>query len=182
MFETVYLTSAEKRGFLQEFTSMLVKALKLEKEKLARIEKIKTGEEKEVSERQREREEALERVKLIIRQFPDLAVRKPLAIEGMPVATEQLLTSNEKIDSLLQDPQVRMIECSEGIVKVKRDGAFEETGFILSEQEVNAVIKKFSEKTRIPFEAGIFKATLANLAVDAIISDIIGTRLFIIKS
>lgn len=185
MFETLYLTSAEKRGFLQEFVCNMAESLQtIKKEAGLTPETVLSKEETD-----QEREEALEKVKLIIRQFPGLAVRKPFAEENInsavalpkAAAEEQFLTLNEKIDNLLEDPNVRVIECSEGNVRIKRDGLPEETGFRISEMELKAIIGKFSEKARIPMEKGVFKAKIKNLTINAVISEVIGTQLLIIK-
>lgn len=186
MFETLYLTSAEKREFLQEFVCNMAESLQtIKKEAGLTPETVFSKEETD-----KEREEALEKVKLIIRQFPELAARKPFAEENInevavfPKATaeEQLLTLNEKIDNLLKDPKVRVIECFEGKVIIKRNGLPEETGFRISEMELKAIIEKFSEKAGIPMEKGVFKAKIENLTINAVISEVIGTRLLIIKS
>jgi len=184
MFETLYLTSAEKREFLQEFVCSMAESMETTKKK-AELTPETFGEE----ETDKEREEALEKVKLIIRQFPKSAARKPFAEENingglvLPEATaeKQPFTLNEKIDNLLEDSKVRVIECSEGNVRIRKDGLPEETGFRISEMELKAIIEKLSEKARIPVQEGVFKAKIENLTINAVISSTIGTRLLIIK-
>ncbi len=91
------------------------------------------------------------------------------------------MTFNDKVDNLLNDPAVKIIECSEGGININRGRGSEETGFRLSEQEVKSVIKKFSEKSKIPLSIGVFKAKIGNLAINAMISDVIDSRFLIVK-
>ncbi len=198
MLESVYLTSAEKKEFLHEFVQGMVDVIKKEQEKAGA--EIKMGEvaREEGVEKEREREKALEKVKLIMRQFPrggmPAAIEQQMPKIEMPEKPEtavllqkgqvQFLTSNEKVDSLLNDDAIRIIECSDGILRVNTGSGKgnEETGFRLDEQEIKEIIKKFSEKARIPLAGGIFKASIGNLMINAIISDAIGSRFLIIKS
>ena len=54
------------------------------------------------------------------------------------------------------------------------------TNIILSREEVDQIIKKFSETTKIPIQEGIFKVVVGKLILSAIISEVIGSK-FIIK-
>jgi hypothetical protein len=159
MLESVYLTSAEKREFLLGLTKELMVAREKQIEIIAK-EKLKAFE--------REREKA----KLIIRQFPGAEAPKK----------ESFITGMEKIDALLRDPKIRMIECSDGSIKISEGEGTKETGFRLSEAEAQKVIKKFSEKSRTPVTDILLKASYAGLTMDAIASKIIGSRFLIIKS
>ena len=51
----------------------------------------------------------------------------------------------------------------------------------LSKEEIQKVIKFFSEQTHIPLVVGVFKAILGNLTITAVVSDFIGTRFIIQK-
>lgn len=183
MFETIYLTSVEKKEFLQEFVCSMAEALHAAEENTLVPEKILNETAIDL-----EKEEALEKVRLIIRQFPKIPeLNQPEKEFASSVLTpevkteKQAVTSNENIDSLLDDKDIRIIECSDSKVRIKKNGLFEETGFSMDESELKKVIEKFSEKTRIPIQEGVFRAKLGNLTIDAVISGVIGTRLLIIK-
>ncbi len=87
-----------------------------------------------------------------------------------------------KLNPLIKDPMVNSIECNgadENIV-VKGNMGAKKTDIILDKQEINDVIKRFSEGTKIPIQEGIFKVAIGKLILSAIISDVISSK-FIIK-
>ncbi len=190
MFETVYLTSAEKREFLHEFAQNVMAALKDEQLKKAFFKEEALGRKTDLGEKV-ESKEAFEKSKLITRQFPGFgAVVKPVTVEVTEESIEtpesveseeQFLTLNDKIDSLLNDAAIGLIECSDGVVKISKGAGSEETGFILTEEESKSVIEKFSEKAKIPVNADLFKAKIRNLTIIAIVSGFIGNRFLIVK-
>lgn len=89
-----------------------------------------------------------------------------------------------KLNPFISDPTIRLIECN-GIGKtivVKRiRGETRTTNVKLDEEEIIGVIKAFSEKAKIPFEKGTFKAAVGKLIISAIISDIISSKFIITK-
>ena len=88
-----------------------------------------------------------------------------------------------KIDALIKDPRVSLIE-SPGpgkIVLVRMDGTTTTTQISLSQEEIHSIIKKFAEQARIPIVPGIFKAVVGNLLITAVISELVGTRFIISK-
>jgi len=54
------------------------------------------------------------------------------------------------------------------------------TNIILNKEEIDQIIKKFSETAKIPLYEGIFRVVVGKLILSAIISDVIGSK-FIIK-
>lgn len=179
MLESVYLTSAEKRAFLQEFAGAMMNAMQEHRKKDTK-ERISTA--KKTFEK--EREEALEKVRLIMRQFPSgIQAEAQPKIKMQPVkAAGESITLNGSIDSLLNDAEIRIIECSEGIVKVDGNIGMKEAEFKLNEREIKDIIKRFAEKAKIPFTEGLFKARIGNLTINAVVSDMIGSRFLITKS
>lgn len=169
MFETIYLTSVEKREFFNEFVEALLIAVKRGQEATKEAKEKKLGEE--------------EKAGLIVRQFPGLTrIGAPLPQKVVEIKSkEQFLVSNDKIDSLLKDSGIKIIECSEGIVRISRGQGLEETGFRLNEHEIKMIIEKFSEKAKVPIVGNIFKAVADNTAITAITSDVVGSRFLIIK-
>ena len=88
----------------------------------------------------------------------------------------------EKLNPLIKDPAVKIIECNgaeeniivEGIMGTKK------TDIILNKEEINQIIKKFSETAKIPFQEGVFKVVVGKLILLAIISEVISSK-FVIK-
>lgn len=89
----------------------------------------------------------------------------------------------KKIDALINDNAVQMIECpghgKNILVKVRNK--INVTKIILSEDEIKNIINFFSTATRIPISKGILKTTLDSLLISAIISDLTGSRFIINK-
>ena len=54
------------------------------------------------------------------------------------------------------------------------------TNIVLDKEDIDQIIKAFSEKARIPIHGGILKMVVGRLVLSAIISEIIGSK-FIIK-
>ncbi len=106
------------------------------------------------------------------------AITKQEIIIGQP--QEQQLRIDARIDSLLTG-DIKVIECANGNIRVKRNGEFEQTTIFLNESEVKDLIKKFSEMTKMPISDNIFRATINNFTITAIVSDKIGSRFLITK-
>ncbi len=87
-----------------------------------------------------------------------------------------------KLNVLVQDPNVKVIECEGEDTKVFVIGTMgkKPTSIVLSKEEIDAIIDKFSEESKIPKTTGIFKVVVGKLMLNAMISDAVGTR-FIIK-
>lgn len=87
------------------------------------------------------------------------------------------------IEKFLTDPAVLSVECT-GPGKpllVNRSGKIQATTLILTQEEIKNIMSEISERTRIPLAQGIFKATLGNYTVTAVISEFAGTRFIIQK-
>ena len=88
-----------------------------------------------------------------------------------------------KIDPLIEDPFVKIIEC-EGAGKyliVKGKMGEKQTGIILNKNEIDEVIHKFEIETKIPAQEGIYKVVLGRLVFLAIISEVVGSKFIIRK-
>ncbi len=87
-----------------------------------------------------------------------------------------------KLNPLLKDPMVRSVEChgAEEDLVVQGNMGTKKTGIILSKEEIDGVIDKFSKETKIPASEGIFKVVAGKLIFTAIISQIVGSK-FIVK-
>ena len=51
----------------------------------------------------------------------------------------------------------------------------------LSKEEIDQIVRAFSESAKIPSTEGLFKAAFGNLVISAVVSDIVGTRFIIRK-
>ena len=87
-----------------------------------------------------------------------------------------------KITPLLNDPSVSTIECS-GVGKplmIIRAGQKQGTRIVLSANEIKEILQKVSDAIHIPLLEGVFRAAVDNFSINAVISEMIGSR-FIIK-
>ncbi len=88
-----------------------------------------------------------------------------------------------KLNSLLEDPTINMIECPGPgkLILVRSLGNIKATKISLNEQEVKEIIENFAQQTRIPIMTGIFKAAVGNILITAIISEFVGSRFIITR-
>ncbi len=86
------------------------------------------------------------------------------------------------VDALLQDPNVEAIECGGENEEVIVRGTMGEqkTEIKLSKKEIDDVINKFSELTKIPVSEGIYKVVYGKLVLLAVVSEVVGSK-FLIK-
>jgi len=89
----------------------------------------------------------------------------------------------KKIDPLIQDPAVQMIECPGAgkNILVKARNKINSTKITLNEVEIKNIINYFSSYTKIPVIGGILKAAIDNLIISAIASEYAGSRFIINK-
>jgi len=94
----------------------------------------------------------------------------------------QLSADYGKITPLLNDPSVSSIECQgQGRpVMIIRAGQRQPTKIILSADDIKSILQKVSDTIHIPLLEGVFRAAADNFAINAVISQMIGSR-FIIK-
>lgn len=134
-----------------------------------------------------ELEREVRKISLIERQFPSRTASphkdaKPPVPQQVAVPVKIIKTGVDKIDALLTDPSTDLIECSEGVIKIRKEGSMHETGFIVNEKEAEKVIKKFSEESKIPIVDKLLHASVGKMKIDAIISRLIGSRFLITKN
>ena len=106
----------------------------------------------------------------------------PLRFQYLTPTPTNIQIDLEKLNPLIKDPAVKGIECNgpdenimvRGVMGIKR------TNIILNKEEINQMIKKFSETAKIPLHEGVFRVVVGRLILLAIISDVIGSK-FIIK-
>jgi len=86
-----------------------------------------------------------------------------------------------KLNELLRDSLVLAVECDgPGKNIIVNLPSPKSTGVILTQEEIERIIKEFSDKAKIPIEQGIFKVAVGKLILLAAISELVSTK-FIIK-
>lgn len=116
---------------------------------------------------------------------PSLFIPEPKLPEHLeylkPVPTAGIEIDLFKLNPLIKDPAVRIIEVNpDEKVTVTGTMGTKPTDIILSKEDINRVISKFSEISKIPVNEGIYRVVAGNLILSAIISEVIGSK-FIIK-
>ena len=87
-----------------------------------------------------------------------------------------------KLNSLIGDPLIKNIECNGPDQNIIVEGTIgrKKTNIFLNKEEIDEIVKKFSETTKIPLHEGVFRVVAGRLIFSAIISDLIGSK-FVIK-
>lgn len=168
--------------FLIEFTRELIK--NSDKGTIIELKDMIKREEKLIPKKIKEEvPEKKENIKDII-SIPAQRVLKVPRVK-IPATIKYLENKEEinfgKIDTLIKNPLVKTIECEGPEEKLIVDGTKgkKTIDLSLSEEEIKRVIKEFSELSEKPI-GDIFNATVGNLEINAIVSDIAGSK-FIIK-
>ncbi len=88
-----------------------------------------------------------------------------------------------KLNPLINDPAVRAIECLGPNTEIFVSGAMgrKKTNIVLSNDEINQIVDKFSEKTKIPVNEGVYRVVAGNLIFSAVISSVTNSRFIIRK-
>jgi hypothetical protein len=88
-----------------------------------------------------------------------------------------------RLNPLVQDPAVSSIECNgtEEPVMVKGNMGAKTTSITLNKDEINNILQKFSEESKIPIHEGVFKIVVGRLILSAIVSEVIGSKFIIRK-
>lgn len=88
-----------------------------------------------------------------------------------------------KINPLIKDFAVKIIECNgpEQNIIVKGAMGSKPTSIILSREEIEDIINKFSTTAKIPLQEGVSRIVAGNLILSAIVSDVVGSRFIIQK-
>jgi hypothetical protein len=89
----------------------------------------------------------------------------------------------EKLNSLIKDPAVKVIECNgpdEHII-VRGSMGVKPTNIVLGKEEINKIIKKFSEISNIPIHEGVYHVVAGRLILSAIVSEVISSKFMIKK-
>ena len=87
-----------------------------------------------------------------------------------------------KLNPLVKDPAVKVIECGGANKNIMVSGTIgrKKTSIVLNNEEINEIIEKFSEISKIPVTQGIFRVAVGKFVLSAIISEVIDSK-FVIK-
>jgi len=135
----------------------------------------------------------LERRPMHLRAPPQFNTRRVLKVPRVslprhlsfikPVASEKVVIDLGKLNPFFKDPKVSSVE-TEGenqAIYVSGSMGRKPTGVKLSKKEIDEVIKRFSEKSKIPMNEGLFKVAVGNLLLTATISNSVSSRFIIEK-
>ena len=100
---------------------------------------------------------------------------------GKPIPTNKEIDLGT-LNTLVKDFAVKIIECDgpETNILVRGNMGTKTTKIILTKEEINNLIQKFSKTAKIPAYGGIFRVVVGRLILLAIISEVVGSK-FIIK-
>jgi hypothetical protein len=108
--------------------------------------------------------------------------RLPLTVQYLRPTPTTREMDLEKLNPLINDPLVKIIECNGPGENIMVTGSMgrKMTNIVLTKEDIDLTIQRFSEATKIPVHEGIFKVVRGRLIFSAIISNIIGSK-FLIK-
>lgn len=116
------------------------------------------------------------------RQIPAMPARKtaipPVAVQG-PIDEKG---EYGKISPLLNDVSVSTIECpgKDKELMIVRAGQRQKTKITLNAKEIREILEKAAENAHVPLIEGVFRANVKGFSINAVVSEIIGSR-FVIK-
>ena len=107
----------------------------------------------------------------------------PLTVRHLKPKQTQTQIDLGKLNLLARDPLIKIIEVPGKNQKVLVSGMMgdKHTQIVLSENEIKAIIERFSLFSKIPLDMGFFKAAVGNFVLSAIISDQESGSRFILK-
>ena len=167
-----------------------------EREEIKKIVKEKISEEKKVTDRllpsvklTREMEDFMPMRRPRFNISPAEAViripesRLPPEFAYLRPVVQQTDIDLGKLNSLIKDPGVKSIECGGPNKRLVVSGTMgmKPANIILTEEEIEEVIDKFSRVSKIPAHSGVFRVVVGSLILSAVISDVVGTRFMIKK-
>jgi hypothetical protein len=99
-----------------------------------------------------------------------------------PLPSQKIDIDLWKLNPLIKDPAVRVIEANpdEKIIVSGTMGT-KPTAIVLSREDIDRVIEKFSEISKIPANEGVYRVIVGNLILAAIVSKVVGSRFIIRK-
>ena len=115
--------------------------------------------------------------------FQFSGTRLPPTVEYIKPIPTPLEIDLKKLNPLIKDPFVRVIECPGQNEKTIVMGTMgrKPTGIVLTKEDIDEVIKIFVDASKIPFHEGLNKVVFGKLIFSAITSSVIGSKFTIEK-
>ena len=174
-------------GELLQLQSLMKGQIKEEKEQIIHSIKKSTPKKKEkLTEKDLDFYKIFKRIKpKFYSQTRTLTIPEPKLppnLQYLKPVPRNIKIDLEKLNPLIQDPAVKIIESNgpDEHVLVRGTMGAKPTNTVLSKEEISRVIKKFSEISKIPIHEGVYRVVVGRLILSAIISDVVGSK-FIIK-
>ncbi len=107
----------------------------------------------------------------------------PTHLQYLQPVPKNLEIDLEKLNPLIKDPAVKIIECNgpdEHII-VRGKMGVHPTNIVLGKEEINKIIETFSQAAYIPTHEGVFRVVAGRLILSAIISQVVGSKFMIKK-
>jgi len=193
---------AQKLIFIDEFVKEIIYSRINSKKPLILIPRAKPRERKtkEVSIKPKKFQRTIRKTKNIPKtiqknnfrnQFPTINNFQSQAMMSdnfkaqnfQPQFQVQKISGMEKIQHLLDDPNVNTITCNgpNSPLRIKNNYQEYPTKLILNLEEINDITNYFSQSSNIPLEEGVFRVIVRNFMFSSIISNLIGNRFVITK-
>jgi len=121
---------------------------------------------------------------LIEQQRPQKDSIRPLQIPPF-LGGNKLVGTYGKLTPLIQDPSVGIIECSGAnnpITVTRLGGQRQTTKITLTAQEISEILQTISEESHVPLLEGVFRVMVGNMVINAVISELIGSKFVIRKN
>lgn len=109
--------------------------------------------------------------------------RLPPQLQYLQPTPTEIDLDLEKLNQLIKDPAVKSIICPGEDEKIIVKGIMgtKPTNITLTKNEIENIIEKFSNLSKIPFQEGIFRVAMGRLIMSAIVSNIISSKFIIRK-
>ena len=130
--------------------------------------------------------ELAERLRIPVRIRPRVLripeSRLPERLQYLKPSFQNIEIDLGKLNSLIQDPVVRVIECNgPGERIVVRVPSPKYTDIILNKEEIDEIVQIFEKRSRIPATEGIYRVVVGKFIFSAIISEVLGSKFSINK-
>jgi hypothetical protein len=125
-------------------------------------------------------------VRVVRTKMAPPVVMRPIEVKKVVpvVAVKSAVTEDGygKITPLLNDTSISVIEC-QGKGKelmIVRAGQRQRTRIVLNSDDIANILEKIADEAHVPLIEGIFRASLSDFSINAVISKMVGSR-FVIK-
>jgi hypothetical protein len=121
--------------------------------------------------------------KTMVTPMPSIVKPKTFTPASPEIQNEENSFSLGKLNIFMKNPEITSIECNgpDSVIVIRKGTLPINTSTVLSKDEINDVIHKFSVATKTEITP-IYKASHENLVMTAFISPLIGTRFVINKA